>query len=105
MKRIIAVIILSATLMGCKPQEAQYGGSCRVVAPDADHDTGQMEAIASRHGGVEYRGRDYNGKIFGVKVGTWTFTVNGKVFGFSMEEDGIVYSTSWCAMNRPTYNS
>lgn len=84
---------------GATPNPARFGAACRIVASDADHDTGKLDRIAARHGGIDYRGR----LAFSDRVGRWTVSDTGKVFGYSVEEDSIVYDSAACAKRRPLY--
>lgn len=81
---------------GAIPNPARFGGKCRVVASDADHDTGKVARIAARHGGVDYTGAKYG-------PGVWTVNDTGAVFAWSAHEDAILYSTLRCAKIRPAY--
>lgn len=104
---LIAVAAIGFLLLICSapkanaayPNPHKFGGKCRVVASDADHDTGRIARIAARHGGVDYRGR----LAFSDRVGRWTTNDTGKVFGYSLEEDSIVYDSARCARTRPLY--
>lgn len=106
---IATAAILFLLLICSAPREAEaqtsphFSRPCRVVAGEADDHDGKLDRIAARHGGIDYVGRDYTGKIGGAKVGRWYLNDTGQVFGFSMEEDGRVYSTARCARIAPVY--
>lgn len=88
---LVGVLALAFLLLICSaPKTADaspakrppvtFSAPCRVVVTDADHDTGKLDRIAARHGGVDY---------IGGNPGRWTLNDTGKVFGYSAQEDGI----------------
>lgn len=99
---LIALVAVGFLLLICSAPKAEgarrikFGAPCRIVASDADHDDGRIDRIAARHGGVDYRGAKYG-------PGVWTTNDTGKVFGYSIEEDSIVYASARCAKTRPLY--
>lgn len=70
-----------------------FGRPCQVVADAADYDTGRLDRIAARHGGIDFRGP----LAFPDRIGRWSLNDTGRVFGYSLQEDSVVWRTARCA--------
>jgi hypothetical protein len=101
----VAAIGFFALVCSAAPADSQpvrpsrYVPECRLIAQDADHDTGKLDRIAARHGGIDYRGP----LAFSDRVGRWTLNDSGEVFGYSLHEDSRIFSSARCAKIRPAY--
>lgn len=74
-RTVFMAVLLLLSVSGCK---YKFGAPCKVV--------NDLPA------GVDYIGGD---------PGPWI--VNGKIIGYSMEEDSTIYTTAQCALTRPMY--
>jgi len=83
MGKLMAIVVAATSLGSCDPTPAVQA-ACPVVP-------------------TEY------GDLFGydlqpMRAATWRWVApSGIVYGFTMQEDGLVYQTPWCARHMPTY--
>lgn len=98
-KRIITGIILAVLIVGAAPQPASATRvaprRCKIVAPDQDHDRGELDAIAEGYFKIDYLGKQR--RWIGISDPVYgTIKPIVTTIGWARTEDSTIWNRKTC---------